>query len=101
MLESEKRLTPYKLLCIILLIALAIFFLFPLYWIVTGSVKTKADIIVKAGEAVKWWPTTISWGNFERLFKSQSELFGAKLPWQSAGCSTAYLYLLYPWVSPA
>lgn len=29
MLESEKRLTPYKLLCIILLIALAIFFLFP------------------------------------------------------------------------
>lgn len=80
MLQSEKRLTPYKLLCIILLIALAIFFLFPLYWIVTGSVKTKADIIVKAGEAIKWWPTTISWGNFERLFKSQSQLFGAKLP---------------------
>ena len=39
MLNSERRLTPYKLICVILLIALAIFFLFPLYWIVTGSVK--------------------------------------------------------------
>ena len=80
MLEREKRLTPYKLLCIILLIALAIFFLFPLYWIVTGAVKEKSDIIIKAGEAIKWWPTTISWGNFARLFKSQTVLFGAKIP---------------------
>ena len=77
---NEKRLTPYKLICIILLIALAIFFLFPLYWIVTGSVKEKSDIIIKAGESIKWWPTVISWENFGRLFKSQTELFGAKIP---------------------
>ena len=100
MLESEKRLTPYKLLCIILLIALAIFFLFPLYWIVTGSVKTKADISVKAGEAVKWWPTTISW-ELERLSKANPSSSVQSFPWQSAGCSTAYLSLLFPWVSPA
>ena len=59
---------------------LASFFLFPLYWIVTGSVKEKSDIIIKAGESVKWIPTTISWDNFARLFKSQTTLFGIDMP---------------------
>ena len=61
----------------VILIALAIFFIFPLYWIVTGAVKTQSDIIIKAGETVKWFPTVISWDNFARLFKSQTSLFGA------------------------
>lgn len=82
MVGQKKRITPYVVICVILLIALAIFFLFPLYWIVTGSVKEKSDIIVKAGESVKWFPSTISWDNFARLFKSKSgiELFGVKPP---------------------
>ena len=74
MAGKKKRVTPYAVLCIVLLIALAIFFIFPLYWIVTGSVKEKSDIIIKAGESVKWFPTTISWDNFARLFKTQTEL---------------------------
>ena len=64
----------------VILIALAIFFIFPLYWIVTGAVKTQSDIIIKAGETVKWFPTVISWDNFARLFKSQTSLFGAQMP---------------------
>ena len=75
MVGEKKKLTPYRVLCIVLLILLAIFFLFPLYWIVTGAVKTPSDIIVKAGEAVKWFPSTISWDNFARLFKTQSQVF--------------------------
>lgn len=75
MIERKQKLTPYRILCIVLLVALAIFFLFPLYWIVTGSVKIPSDIIIKAGESVRWVPTTISWDNFARLFKTQSQIF--------------------------
>lgn len=75
MTERKQKRTPYRILCIVLLVALAIFFLFPLYWIVTGSVKIQSDIIIKAGESVRWVPTTISWDNFARLFKTQSQVF--------------------------
>ena len=80
MAGKKKQITPYTIICVILLVALAIFFLFPLYWIVTGSVKEKSDIIVKAGESVKWIPTTVSWDNYARLFKSQTDLFGIHMP---------------------
>ncbi len=80
MTGKKQRITPYFVITVILLILLAIFFLFPLYWIVTGSVKEKSDIIIKAGESVKWIPTTISWDNFARLFKSQTNLFGIEMP---------------------
>lgn len=77
---KKKKATPYFIISAIILAALAIFFLFPLYWIITGSVKTKSDIIIKSGEMVKWIPTTISWDNFARLFKSKTELFGIGMP---------------------
>ena len=77
---KKQKATPYFVISVILLIALAIFFLFPLYWICTGSVKEKSDIIIKAGESVKWFPTTISWDNFARLFKTHTELFGVGMP---------------------
>ena len=80
MTGKKQRITPYFVITVILLILLAIFFLFPLYWIITGSVKEKTDIIIKAGESVKWIPTTISWDNFARLFKSQTNLFGIEMP---------------------
>ena len=70
----------YKVFSVAILVVMVIFFLFPLYWIVTGSVKEKSDIIIKAGESVKWIPTTISWDNFARLFKSQTTLFGIDMP---------------------
>ena len=80
MTGKKQRITPYFVITAILLVLLAIFFLFPLYWIVTGSVKEKSDIIIKAGESVKWIPTTISWDNLARLFKSQTTLFGIDMP---------------------
>lgn len=69
-MDNSKKITPYLVISVIILILLAVFFIFPLYWIVTGSVKEKSDIIIKAGEAVKWIPSTVSWDNFARLFKS-------------------------------
>lgn len=80
MVGQKKGITPYFIISVVLLVALAIFFMFPLYWIITGSVKEKSDIIVKAGEAVKWIPTAISWENFDRLFKNKTTLFGVEMP---------------------
>ena len=39
--------TAYKVFAVVILIMLAIFFLFPLYWIVTGSFKSAIDINAK------------------------------------------------------
>ena len=36
--------TAYKVFAVVILIMLAIFFLFPLYWIVTGSFKPVLEI---------------------------------------------------------
>lgn len=80
MLSKKQTVTPYSVITIIILAALAVFFLFPLYWIITGSVKEKSDIIIKSGEMVKWIPTTISWDNFARLFKSKTKLLGLGMP---------------------
>lgn len=70
----------YRILSLVVLVVIALLFLFPLYWIVTGSVKEKGDILIKAGESVKWIPSTISWGNFGRLFSATEPLFKVKLP---------------------
>lgn len=80
MVSKKKAITPYYIITVALLAALAVFFLFPLYWIITGSVKEKSDIIIKSGEMVKWIPTKISWDNYARLFKSGTELFGIGMP---------------------
>ncbi len=77
---KKKTMTPYTILSAVILAALAVFFLFPLYWIVTGSVKEKSDIIIKSGEMVKWIPTRITWDNYQRLFKTGTELFGIQMP---------------------
>lgn len=77
---KTKKVSPYFIISAIILALLAVFFLFPLYWIITGSVKEKSDIIIKSGEMVKWIPTTITWDNYVRLFKSKTELFGFGMP---------------------
>ena len=78
--NKKKTISPYYIVSLILLAVLAVFFLFPLYWIITGSVKEKSDIIIKSGEMVKWFPTTITWDNYNRLFKSGTKLFGIGMP---------------------
>lgn len=79
-MKKKNTLTPYRVICAVILAVLAVFFLFPLYWIITGSVKEKSDIIIKSGEMVKWIPTTITWDNYQRLFKTGTELFGIGMP---------------------
>lgn len=80
MKDSIGKKTPYMIASAIILVILALLFLFPLYWIITGSVKEKSEILIKAGESVKWFPSTISGDNFARLFKATESLFKFQIP---------------------
>ncbi|MFR1832923.1 MAG: carbohydrate ABC transporter permease [Lachnospiraceae bacterium] len=80
MTTKKNTWSVYRILTVAILAALAVFFIFPLYWIVTGSIKPKSDIIIKSGEMVKWIPTTVTLDNYARLFKSETELFGIGMP---------------------
>lgn len=44
MKTSVQRLTPYRVIAVIILLVLTFFFAFPLYWILTGSLKSAAVI---------------------------------------------------------
>ena len=71
----------YKVLPIVILVILAILFLFPLYWIVTGAFKPATDIYAtKPVWAPSEWVST----NFENLFNRRSaplfEIFGLQGP---------------------
>ena len=60
-----KRVTAYKVISIILLIIFAILFAFPLYWIITGALKTPAAINATTPE---WFPHEFTLRNFQVLF---------------------------------
>ena len=51
---------------IVVLILLAIFFIFPLYWIITGSFK---DAIAINAQTPQWFPLNPTIDNYVRLFR--------------------------------
>ena len=64
--------TAYKVIAVVILIMLAIFFLFPLYWIVTGSFKSAIDINAKVPV---WFPMNPTMGNYDKLFAKPAFLW--------------------------
>ena len=64
--------TAYKVFAVVILIMLAIFFLFPLYWIVTGSFKSAIDINAKVPV---WCPMNPTMGNYDKLFAKPAFLW--------------------------
>ena len=58
--------TGYKVFAVVILILVTLFFLFPLYWIVTGSFKDA--IAINAREPI-WFPTEPTMDNYMRLFE--------------------------------
>ena len=64
--HSVHALTPYRVISIALLIILTILFIFPLYWIITGSFKTAQAVNARVPV---WFPTQPTMGNYERLFQ--------------------------------
>ena len=57
----------YKILAVIILVLLTLFFLFPLYWIVTGSFK---NILEVTAREVIWFPREPTVENYGRLFEN-------------------------------
>ena len=60
----------YTVVSIIILIALAFCFVFPLYWIVTGAFKTPVSINSPVPD---WIPKELVLDNFKKLFSRQAE----------------------------
>ena len=60
-----KKTTVYDVVALIVLIVLAFLFIFPLYWIVTGSFK---DAIAINSATPQWFPLEPTMDNFVRLF---------------------------------
>ena len=70
--HSVHALTPYRVLSVVFLIVLTILFIFPLYWIITGSFKTQQ--VINARVPV-WFPLNPTIGNYERLFQKPALLW--------------------------
>ena len=66
---GTKRSTPYRIVSIIVLVILALLFLFPLYWIVTGSLKPVTEIF---DPNPSFFPREFTLNNFDRLFAKRS-----------------------------
>ena len=92
MKSGVERVSAYKVISIIVLIVLAVLFLFPLYWIVTGALKTSADILAPWPV---WFPTEWTLDNFTRLFDRRSAtLFDLYIPFSSLFSSNGEPILL-------
>ena len=63
-LDGQSR--GYKIFVVIVLALLAVFFIFPLYWILTGSLK---DAITINAQKPQWFPLEPTLDNYVRLFK--------------------------------
>lgn len=67
--HSQMKSRIYYGICFAIVIIIALLFLFPLYWIITGSFKTKAEIIAPEPS---WWPKEWVMTNYETLMSKRS-----------------------------
>lgn len=78
---NSKSAQAYNIFSLVVLIILAVLFLFPLYWIVTGAFKPAADIYA---QKPVWWPSAWVGDNFKALFNKRSaplfSIFGVEGP---------------------
>ena len=74
---NKRKSTVYYVFSFVVVLILAFLFAFPLYWIITGSFKTKQDIM---STTPVWWPSMFTAANFDKLMSSRSApLFDLKL----------------------
>ena len=73
-----KKINAYTVITLIVIVILALLFLFPLYWIVTGAFKTAKEI---NSPSPSWFPQEWVLSNFQKLFSRQkAPLFQINLP---------------------
>jgi len=78
---AEKKRSVYDIVSFVLITIVAILFTFPLYWIITGSFKTKIDIM---SVTPVWWPSEWVMDNYDTLMSKRTaplfEFFGITGP---------------------
>ena len=62
---AMKQSKGYRVFAFVILFLLAVFFMFPLYWIITGSFKTAAAI---NAQRPQWFPLEPTLMNYTKLF---------------------------------
>ena len=68
--SGVKKTSPYQIITMVLIVIIAaVIFLFPLYWIITGSFKTPEAV---NSATPQWWPSEWTMRNFETLFDKRS-----------------------------
>lgn len=67
--RQSGRSKAYRIFSVVILILLALFFLFPLYWIITGAFKPAADIYA---QKPVWVPSEWVGTNFQNLFERRT-----------------------------
>ena len=67
--KNKAKAKAYRIFSAVIVVIFAVFFLFPLYWIITGSFKTQADI--RATTPV-WIPTEWVLDNYTNLLTKRS-----------------------------
>ena len=66
---EQRRERIYYIACTVFVCLIAFTFLFPLYWIITGSFKVKSEIIASTPT---WWPQEWTTINYENLMSKRS-----------------------------
>lgn len=70
--HSVKKARTYDVLVMIIMLVLALLFIFPVYWIVTGSFK---DAMTINAAKPQWFPLSPTIENYVRLFKKPAMLW--------------------------
>ncbi len=66
---EQRKARIYKTLSYVVIILIAFTFLFPLYWIITGSFKAKGEII---SSTPSWWPKEWVMTNYQNLMSKRT-----------------------------
>ena len=75
---NNRKSRAYSIFSFIVVAILAFLFAFPLYWIITGSFKSKPDIM---STTPVWWPSEFVGSNYEKLMSSRTApLFDFTIP---------------------
>lgn len=65
----DKKPLANRIITLVIIIILALLFTFPLYWIITGSFKTPAEV---NSTTPVWWPQEFTMKNYQKLMSKQT-----------------------------
>lgn len=64
---KQKKITLFGIISMVMLSVITFLFIFPFYWVVTGSVKSQ---LVTVAIPPEWWPKSPTLQNYQLLFKN-------------------------------